>query len=75
MANPEAIVWTVLNGCDAVVINKTVAALPDVNQSGIALNVNGGRLLMPDLKERRLGKPLAKITLLAQEDESPMPGW
>jgi hypothetical protein len=75
MTNPAVLVWTVLDGCEAIVINKTVATLPDVSQSGIALNVNGGRLLMPDLKERRLGKPFARIKLLSQEDESALDGW
>ena len=64
-----------MNACDGKVLNHSRPHLDEIGPSGIALDVNGGRELLPDLRGKRRGKPFAKVKLLVQEDESPIPGY
>jgi len=56
--------------------DKNPVVLPSVGQSGVAMDISATGLgLIPDLRADRRGLPFARVKVLTQEDEAPIPGF
>lgn len=66
-----------MNACDAFDVERAdgTAPWPRIGESGAALNIIGGKALIPDYGTERAPWSFVRLRLLKREDASPVPGY